>query len=217
MYNYLEDKEFLHRMRAFSGELMQTLCHSLKKDYDIGTNFCLVGSGARNLIMQNSTNPVDLDYNLEIVRCEDFEDCRHLKECVRKSLNKSLKKYHLCDCEDSKSSLTSKQIHFKTGNQTRFSIDICITARDEKDNYYRLIHEKNGSTCYDRYYWNIAPNSTTIKKKVDFIKKNNKWNLVREQYKTIKNKYLSQNDSSHPSFVCYIEAVNNVYSSRNNW
>ena len=50
---------------------MQLLCHYLKEDYDIGANFYLVGSGARNLILQNENSPIDLDYNLEIVRCED--------------------------------------------------------------------------------------------------------------------------------------------------
>lgn len=109
MYHYLDDKEFLHKMRALSGGIMQLLCHYLKEDYDIGANFYLVGSGAKNLIMQNKNNPVDLDYNLEIVRCEDFEDCRYLKECARKTFNKCLREYDLQDCEDSTSSLTSKR------------------------------------------------------------------------------------------------------------
>ena len=30
----------------------------------------MVGSGARNLILQNENNPIDLDYNLEIIRNE---------------------------------------------------------------------------------------------------------------------------------------------------
>jgi hypothetical protein len=216
MYHYLNDKEFLHKMRALSGEIMQLLCHYLKEDYDIGANFYLVGSGAKNLIMQNENNPIDLDYNLEIVRCEDFEDCRHLKECARKTFNKCLQKYDLRDCEDSTSSLTSKLIHFITGNSTNFSIDICITVRDTKDNYYRLIHEKTGWSYNDRYFWNMAPQSKQLKKKVSYIKEHGRWELVRTQYRNIKNKYLTQNDTEHhPSFVCYVEAINNVYNSRN--
>ena len=69
MYHYLDDKEFLHKMRKLAGEIMQLLCHYLKEKYDIGAIFYLVGSGAKNLIMQNGNNHVDLDYNLEIVRC----------------------------------------------------------------------------------------------------------------------------------------------------
>lgn len=217
MYHYLDDKEFLHKMRSLSGEIMQLVCHYLKEDHDIGSNFYLVGSGARNLILQNERDPVDLDYNLEIVRCEDFDDCRHLKECTRKSFNKALNKYQLRDCEDSTSSLTSKRVQFTSGIDTGFSIDVCITVRDEKDNYHRLIHEKTGWTYNDRYYWNIAPHSKELKKKTDYIKKCGKWELVRGQYQRIKNRYLTRNDHNHPSFVCYVEAVNNVYNIRNHW
>ena len=217
MYHYLDDKKFVSKMRNLCGDIMQDLCHILREDYDIGATFYLVGSGARNLILQNNNEPVDLDYNLEIVSCDDFEDCRYIKECVRKSFNKALNLNDLDDCEDSTSSLTSKLIYFTKGNDTEFRIDVCITVRDENDNYYRLVHEKTGLTLYDRYFWNIAPNSKRINEKVDYIKKYDKWMLVREQYEKIKNMYLIRNDYNHPSFVCYIEAVNNVYNLRKSW
>ena len=67
MYEYVNDKEFLSRMRSLCGEIMQDLCHTLKSEYDIGASFYLVGSGAKNLIMQNANRPIDLDYNLEII------------------------------------------------------------------------------------------------------------------------------------------------------
>ena len=92
MYHYLDDKEFTAGIRKLSGEIMQDTCHILKEKYDIGAKFCLVGSGARNLITQNNNLPVDLDYNLEILRCEDLDDYRYLKECVRKAFNFALRK-----------------------------------------------------------------------------------------------------------------------------
>lgn len=217
MYHYLDDKEFVSKMRNLCGDIMQDLCHILKEDYDIGATFYLVGSGARNLIMQNNNEPVDLDYNLEIIRCEDFEDCRYIKECVRKSFNKALKVNDLDDCNDSTVPLTTELIYFTEGNDTEFRMDVCITARDEDDNYYRLVHEKTGFALYDRYFWNIAPNLKRINEKVDYIKKCGKWMLVRQQYEKIKNMYLIRNDYNHPSFVCYVEAVNNVYNLRKSW
>ena len=213
MYQYLDDKEFVHNMRKLAGEIMQSLCHFLKEDYGIGANFYLVGSGAKNLILQNANQSVDLDYNLEIVKCEDFEDCRYLKECARKSFNKALRAYHLCDCEDSTSSLTSKLIHFTSGNRTGFSLDVCVTCRDEESNYYRLIHEKAILSVFDQYYWNLARNSEKLKEKAAYIKKRGKWKSVRQEYEEIKNNYLTRNDFNHPSFVCYVEAVNNVYNA----
>ena len=107
MFDYVKDKEFLSRARNLCGKIMQDFCHYLKEDYDIGAIFYLVGSGAKNLIVQNASLPIDLDYNLEIVRCEDFEDCRNLKECARKSFNKALNEHGWRNCEDSTSSLTT--------------------------------------------------------------------------------------------------------------
>lgn len=243
MYEYVTDKKFIKRMRKSCGEIMQDLCHTLKQEYDIGAQFYLVGSGDKKLILQHASEPIDLDYNLEIVRCTDFDDCRHIKECVRKAFNMVLRNYGLRDCQDSTSSLTTYKMYFQdmpstpyqfvnyiyatakksdlrratdylyNPNNIYFSIDVCIVAKDNKGSFYRLIHEKTGFTYYDKYFWNIAPNSKNLKKKSEFIKKNGNWNLVRNQYKNIKNRYLQQNDHDHPSFICYIEAVNNVYNS----
>lgn len=216
MYHYVEDKDFLNRMKQLCGEIMQSLSHQLKEDYDIGSVPVLIGSGAKNLIMQNEKEPIDLDYNLEIVRCANFNDCRTLKENVRKAFNKVLSNYGWGNCEDSTSSLTTEMRYFNSGNRTEFSIDVCVVTQDA-DKYYRLIHNKTGWVSMDTYYWNEAPNSHKIKSKIDHIKKHGQWLLVREQYERLKNKYLKQNDHNHPSFICYIEAVNNVYNSRNHW
>lgn len=233
MYEYVNDKQFIMSMRSCCGDIMQDLCHTLKEEYDIGATFTLVGSGARNLILQNANEPIDLDYNLKIVRSDDW-DCKYIKECVRKAFNIVLRRHGWRDCEDSKSSLTTKK-HCLPGNKTLFSIDVCIVREDDDGNLYRLIHKKTGnvndisyicaciyggvptSRPVDEYYWNMAPNSKDIKFKVDYIKRNGKWELVREQYKRIKNRYLTQNDHNHPSFICYIEVVNNVYNSRKHW
>ncbi len=217
MFDYVKDKEFLSRMRNLCGEIMQDFCHYLKEDYDIGAIFYLVGSGARNLVIQNASLPIDLDYNLEIVKCEDFEDCRAIKESARKSFNKALHEHGWRDCEDSTSSLTTEKRCFVKGNPTEFSMDVCIVFRDTEEHFHRLIHQKTGFTYWDRYYWNEAPHSARIREKAEYIKKRGKWELVRKQYLNIKNKYLQQNDHDHPSFICYIEAVNNVYNARMSW
>lgn len=235
MYNYVTDKQLISSMRSLSVNMMQDLCHILKEKYDIGAMFNLVGSGARNLILQNANEPIDLDYNLKIVRSDDW-DGKYIKECVRKAFNIVLRKHGWRDCEDSKSSLTTEKRYFPRISDTEFSMDVCIVREDKDGNFYRLIHKKTGYTNVNNiayaasiypglvigssdneYYWNKAPNSRDIKYKVDYIKSNGKWELVREQYKNIKNRYLTQNDYNHPSFICYIEAVNNVYNSRKHW
>ena len=216
MYEYVSDREFLSRIRTEAGEILQDLCHNLKVDHDIGARFFMVGSGARRLITQNANQPVDLDYNLEIVRCEDFDDCRYLKECVRKSFDKVLRAHGWLSCQDSTSVLTAKRQLYTITAPVRYAIDVCIVMQDD-GHYHRLIHKKTGFTFSDEYYWNIAPHSRKLKEKADYIRKHGKWERVRDQYLRLKNHYLTQNDHDHPSFICYIEAVNNVYNSRKHW
>ena len=170
MYHYLDDKEFVSKMRNLCGDIMQDLCHILKEDYDIGATFYLVGSGARNLIMQNNNEPVDLDYNLEIIRCEDFEDCRYIKECVRKSFNKALKVNDLDDCNDSTVPLTTELIYFTEGNDTEFRMDVCITARYEDDNYYYIIIKGDVKERSEEYATENHDNMVHEMKSEDFEK-----------------------------------------------
>ena len=64
---------------------MQDFCPHLKEDCDTGAVFYPAGSGAENLIVQNASLQIDLDYNPEIVRCEDSEDCGFIKKCAGRS------------------------------------------------------------------------------------------------------------------------------------
>lgn len=84
-------------------------------------------------------------------------------------------------------------------------------TKDNNGLWNRLIHEKTGFSITDKYYWNEIRHSKGLGDKTAFLKKNNHWEDVRQRYLDIKNKYLRANDYNHPSFVCYIEAVNEIY------
>lgn len=211
MYHYVDDKVFLKKAQTTCVEILNALTQELL-DYGISSQFILVGSGARNMVTQNANNPIDFDYNLCIQKCENINDCRTIKETVRKVFNKELRDNNLSDCKDSTSSLTTKPIYFTDNPKMQFSMDICIIVIGNNGSWYRLIHEKTGYTSTDKYYWNEAPNSRQIKEKADSIKESGYWQKVREEYLKIKNLYLRKN-AKHPSFVCYIEAVNNIYNS----
>ena len=214
MYHYVEDKAFLSDVRILCGEIMQDLCHILATEYGIGTTFYMVGSGAKNLILQNDSMPIDLDYNLEIQSCSDFNDCPEIKKKVILAFNSALKRHGWGNCQDSTSCITTELRHFRKGNPTQFSIDVCITCNDSQGQYYRLIHQKTGFTYMDRYYWNMAPNSANLRKKVKYIKDHGNWLAVREEYREIKNMYLTRHMiDTHPSFICYVEAVNHSYNA----
>lgn len=129
-----------------------------------------------------------------------------------KALNKVLEEYNISACKDSKSAITTEKVYFTKGNKTKFSMDIAIVYQKKNDNMYRLIHNKTGFVAFDQYYWVQAPNSKHIREKVKKIKEFGMWEDVRKQYRNIKNRYLCHNDYNHSSFICYIEAVNNVYN-----
>lgn len=80
----------------------------------------------------------------------------------------------------------------------------------------RLIHEKTGIVSKDRYYWNEAFCSEGLENKVEWLKNEPKiWNEIRDTYLEKKNMYLHRNDHDHPSFIVYIETINEIYDKHN--
>ncbi len=91
MYKYLTDVQFIKKLTHEGTKLTQALGHQLKIDYDIGTYIMLVGSAKRKMITQNEKGDVDMDYNLVVIK-SPINNGKDLKEAVRKSFNKVLKK-----------------------------------------------------------------------------------------------------------------------------
>lgn len=74
-----------------------------------------------------------------------------------------------------------------------------------------MIHKKTGNARFDSYYWAQGPSTRGIEEKERTLKPDY-WEEVRETYLDKKNLYLSRQDmDNHPSYICYIEAVNEVY------
>ena len=209
MYHWVEDKDFLNRAYSDCADIVNQLVQELKK-YDIEARMKVVGSKSRNMITQNEDEPIDFDFNLLIDNPDDYQTARDLKEDIREAFNEVLSSNGWEDCEDSTSSLTTKKMHFKKGNKTPFSIDVCIVKKD-RYGLHRLIHRKTGNVNFDQWYWNLVPNSRDLREKEEALKPDY-WMEVRETYLHKKNMYLSRPyDNDHPSFICYIEAVNEVY------
>ncbi len=213
MFYYVEDKEFLRRAQSDSSRMLKRLEELLREEYGINSQMFLVGSGGRNMVTQNEDEPIDFDYNLNIISCSDWDDVKGIKESVRKALNRIMKDEGLSDVQDSTSCLSTEPMWFKDDPNNKWSIDLCIVTKDTAGLWERLIHKKTGFSYLDRYYWNAAPNSENCSEKANAIKTvPGWWDVVRDEYLDIKNKYLRSNDNDHPSFVCYNEAVSNVYN-----
>lgn len=212
MYHYIQDKDFLKRLKGTCCDIVNQLVQSINNDSVMTVKACLVGSGAKNLITQNENESVDLDYNLCIVSVKSINilDCRGIKEYVKKQFNKILCSNGWDDCHDSTSALTTERRVFKRGNQAAFSIDLAITCKYH-NKWQRLIHQKTGIVILDRYYWNEVRDSGRLEEKVHDIKSNYLWDEVRGMYLDKKNFYLCRNDYTHPSFIVYVETVNQIY------
>ena len=211
MYHYLSDSTFKNALKKEGSKLSQELCHQLKIDHRIGSRAQLIGSAKRNMITQNENEPVDLDYNLIIVKTP-IKDGKELKNAIMKSFNKVLKRNGYDDCQDSTSAISTKYYSFKKGNQTKYKFDIGIVKEDEKGEWKRLIHNKTGNIQTDTWFWNQTSVFKDLKKKEAFIKSEGKWTLLKERYLKYKNYNLRFNNNDLYSFTCYERAVNDVYN-----
>lgn len=208
MFHYVKDKEFLGQSYRICADLVNQLVQNLKH-YGIDAKMEIVGSKKRGLITQNEKGPIDYDFNLIIRNANDFRE-KDLKPMVQKAFDEVLAANSYKNCNDSQSVLTTKPITLPKGNKTPFSIDVAIVKEDDQGYWNRLIHKKTGYVQMDEWYWNRVPKSKNLWKKEEFLKPNH-WLEVRKAYLDKKNMYLQRNDNDHPSFVCYIEAVNEVY------
>ena len=198
--------------RSNCSDVLKKTCELLKEE-GISAQFSLVGSGARNMITRNGDGPYDLDYNLLIMKAEEryWNDLRLLKETVRNALNRAERREFFSDAQDSTSCLTAL-LHFKDTPNVEFSFDVAIIAKNRNGNYMRLIHNK----LWNQYTWNEVPHSHQVTDRANELKNAGLWKKVRDRYLDKKNIYLSRQDHNHPSFVVYVEAVNEVYNERFN-
>lgn len=212
MYNLVDESE-VKVYRSQCSSILTEVRDILKEQYNIVTQFTLVGSGARNLVTVNGNGQYDLDYNLEILKLPDNMDLHRLKETIRKVLNQVVGGTFFTDGQDSTSVLTSN-LYFKGEPNKRFSFDIAIVTKNSNGTLCRLIHNKNQHSFgkQGQYTWCEVPNSHNVLEKSKKIKNKNGWLKVRDRYVELKNLYLRRNDHNHPSFIVYVEAVNQVYN-----
>lgn len=210
-YVYVSESE-VKRYRQDCSKVLKDVCAQLKNK-NISAQFTLIGSGARNMVTRNGNGPYDLDYNLMIIKApnEYLQHPEKLKDIVRVALNKAERCECFSDAQDSTSCLTAI-LYFVDSPQIEFSFDVAIISKNRNGNIQRLIHNKNVLGLTDQYIWNESPNSHDVGEKAYRLKCEGKWKEVRDRYLIKKNMYLGRNDKDHPSFVVYIEAVNEVYN-----
>lgn len=193
--------------RAYCSDMMNQLKqHLLNEGWD--ADFDLIGSGAKGLVTRIDGQGFDLDYNLVINDpCDDFDGLK-FKNQVMQFLNEiKSNKFHdsFKNCEDSKSVITSK---FVVEGELKFHFDVAILAKNKNADFCKLIHDKGKGS----YSWEQIPDSRVVYAKFDTLKRDGHFQDIRDTYLVKKNMYLTRNDSEHPSFVVFVETVNEVYT-----
>ena len=212
MFRIVDEAE-CKRYRLDCSSVLKKVCLMLKEK-GIFAQFTLVGSGARNMVTRNGDGPFDLDYNLEIIKApeEYWNDLRSLKNTIRILLDEAAGLKCFSESQDSTSCLTAL-LHFRDEPAIKFKFDVAIVSRNSKGKLRRLIHNKNAwGLGMDQYVWNEIPDSHNVAQKVKRLKVEGLWLTVRDRYVDRKNTYLSRwLDKDHPSFIIYIETVNEIY------
>ena len=213
MYKFVTASE-IKPYRDACSEVLWDAC-AILLDEGISAQFRLIGSGAKNFVTRDGNSPYDLDYDLEIVKAPDnyWNNLRYLKDTVRRALDGAggVTRFKFGYSMDSTSVITVR-LTSNNGFQPEFSFDVAITVKEDGKTY-RLQHDKNAyGWGYDQYIWNEIPNSANINEKSAKIKRVGRWDLIRERYLDLKNYYLRNRDNNHPSYVVFVEAVNEIYS-----
>lgn len=148
--------------------------------------------------------PFDLDYNFIFIsipqKYEKSPEC--LKNLVTEVLDGLVDKRFTYG-KDSTSSI-KYIVHKKDRKTVVFSFDVALIREGGR---VKLIHDKKQGV----FIWNQIRDSGDLDKKVATIKKGGCWKKVRDDYRDLKNGYLKKGDMNHPSFIVYIQSVNQVY------
>lgn len=205
MYHYVRNS-IVKPWRSFTADKMNRVKQMLKAEYNLDSDFYLVGSGAKNLVTQNENEPFDLDWNLEVYNlAEPTKNAGWLKNTVMDFLNELMEDTPFSNCQDSTAVITSR---WTTEEGLKFSFDIAILVENSNGTFCRMIHDK----FMNRYYWTEVPDSKDVYDRKDKLKENGWWQEIRDTYLEKKNMYLRRIDrDNHPSFNIFVETINEVW------
>lgn len=209
-YEFVSWKEcqpYLSRTTRVTNLLVKKL-----KTKGISSKTYIIGSAGKRhlvtrLVVNRQKQPFDIDVNLEVNESklpQKYRDLRILKEAIKSELNKSIKECGESFSDGSNSTSVITVSLYTKQKIKKFSFDLGIVSRNRNDDLQRLIFKKTQNI----YKWEVISTS-----KLDFkfkaIRTAEQWNKLRNTYLRFKNQYIG--DKTHPSYVCYKMAINEVY------
>lgn len=208
-YEYVTKKE-VKPCRTYSSMKMCQLVKKLREE-DIISQFVLVGSGGHNMVTRIKSgnvcrNDYDLDYNLVIIKMpkEYWDNPGKLKSLVTDRMNSLINRSHQGG-QDSTAAIIYHPLHITSEYH---KLDIGIVTRFKPNlPMSRLVRSNQNHS----YKWEEVPHSKDMKSKVKKINISGLNPKFRDVYLDMKKRY--HKDENHPTFIIYVEAVNQVYQS----
>lgn len=192
--------------------ILKEVQKDVKKQFTF--QFKVVGSYKRNLITYDTKSPVgfDFDFNIMVNDEENIFSPKEIRNILRLSIDKIAKKYGYDNAEDSTRVLTIKKKDTKK-SKILHSCDFCI-VNDYVDEdgydcqeYIHFIKKEN------RYEWREQGKGFyELDEKLDWIKSNNHWDELKEEYIILKNNNNNPDNHSRQLFAQAVSNVCNWYS-----
>lgn len=211
---YIKRKDSIKRAARedFELKLLPLVRKYLRQDFGKKKwtfNEFIVGSTKRNLVLVGNEG-FDMDYQLRFDRMPEKykNDAKEMKELFRGYFDKAIRelKLPLTYCEDSTHVLTIKKI---VNCKVLYSYDIALLRLDSAGQLIILKNEKKKRD--DDYHYVQIPSCENFSKKYNKVRTPQAWALLRELYKSKKEKYQNVCKDDRPaSFTLLGQAVNEV-------
>ena len=159
-----------------------TEVHRILRKKHIRFDCNLIGSGSRNMVVQNCNENgyFDLDYQIILTKYPVDMKPKKIKDLFRNAFNNS-KPSGFKDMKDRTQSLRTKDLN------RGYGYDVIITRFDENEAFYILYNDKddNSANNYD-YSWKPRKEMNKYRERFERVKSNPK------MYEYLRNLYLSR-------------------------
>lgn len=193
-------------------KIIRDLQNEVRNDFTFQYSF--VGSSSRNMITcdRNSNVGFDFDVNIEVNDPDEKYSANEIRNIIRSKLDTVIYPFHNSgwrnaipnydNAEDSTRVITIK-VKDKPNSRILHSCDFCI-VRNCSDGRQQYIRFNKNQTYYS---WEFQPKGYyKLQEKIEWIKNENLWQLIRDCYLIKKN----TNDSNKKSRALFAEAVHEV-------
>ena len=199
MYSYLEDSKLVSKTNRWGHAFALDLEKALKEK-DLNAEVDILDE---SIIVQNeSLSSTEYPYVIKIDTNDSFP--MESLEKVKEALNTVLFNKELKEVNEFKYSYKTYKMHWLSRPKDNFTFEFFVITNNN-GNYSRVIIKK------DQLVELPMLNKDDLDKKESRIRFSRLWEEVTSSYLNKLNMYEKREDTNHPSFVCFIESINEVY------